>query len=105
MKQIVMKQVQIAFRKLGLTTQVSNETVIATNRIYRKVKIDNINLKFIPKRVDVNDDEIYLVQILDAIKDINKIPATTPNEVVKYLKRDYKKKNLLKIKINLQNLL
>ena len=83
-----------SFRKLGLTTQVSNETVIATNKPYRKVRIDNINLKFIPKRVDVNDDEIYLVQILDAIKDINKIPATTPNDVVKYLKEIIKKESI-----------
>ncbi len=83
-----------SFRKLGLTTQVSNETVIATNKAYRKVKIDNINMKFIPRRVDVNDDEIYLLQILDAIKDINKIPATTPNDVVKYLKKIIKKESI-----------
>lgn len=82
-----------SFRNLGLTTQVSNETVIATSKAYRKVKIDNLNLKFIPKRVDANADEIYLVQILDAIKDINKIPATTPNEVVKYLKEIIKKES------------
>ena len=82
-----------SFRKLGLTTQVSNETVIATNKPYRKVRIDNINLKFIPKRVDAKGDEIYLVQILDAIKDINKIPATTPNDVVKYLKEIIKKES------------
>ena len=85
-----------SFRKLGLTTQVSNETVIATNKPYRKVRIDNINLKFIPKRVDAKGDEIYLVQILDAIKDINKIPATTPNDVVKYLKEIIKEESLEK---------
>lgn len=80
-----------SFRKLGLTTQVSNETVIATNKSYRKIKIDNINLRFVPKVVDAKEDDIYLVQILDAIKDINKIPATTPNEVIKYLKELIKK--------------
>jgi len=83
-----------SFRKLGLTTQISNETTIATTKSYRKIKIDNINLKFIPKRVDVNDDEIYLIQILDAIKDIKRIPGTTPNEVVKYLKDIIKKESL-----------
>ncbi|RXJ95790.1 hypothetical protein CRU94_04025 [Arcobacter sp. AHV-9/2010] len=83
-----------SFRQLGLTTQIANETTIATSRAYRKVKIGNINLKFIPKRVEVKDDEIYLVQILDAIKDINKIPATTPNDVVKYLKEIIKKESL-----------
>jgi hypothetical protein len=83
-----------SFRQLGLTTQIANETTIARNGAYRKVKIDNINLKFIPKRVEAKDDEIYLVQILDAIKDINKIPATTPNEVVKYLKEIIKEESL-----------
>jgi len=83
-----------SFRRLGLTTQIANETTIATNKGYRKVKIDNINLKFVPKKVDAKDDEIYLVQILDAINDIKKIPATTPNEVVKYLKEIIKKESL-----------
>ncbi len=82
-----------SFRQLGLTTQLTTETTIATNRSYRKVKIGNINLKFVPKRVDANEDEIYLVQILDAINDIKRIPATTPNEVVKYLKETIKKES------------
>jgi hypothetical protein len=83
-----------SFRQLGLTTQVANETTIATNKPYRKVRIDNINLKFITKRVDVKDDEIYLLQILDAIKDIKRIPATTPNEVIRYLKEMIQKESL-----------
>ena len=83
-----------SFRRLGLTTQISNEITIATNKPYRKIKIDNINLKFIPKIVDVKDDEVFLVQILDAIKDIKKIPATTPSEVIKFLKEIIKKESI-----------
>lgn len=83
-----------SFRKLGLTTQLSKETTVATNKSYRKIKIDNINLKFVPKRIDAKEDEIYLVQILDAIKDIKKIPATTPTEVVKYLKENIQKESI-----------
>jgi predicted transcriptional regulator of viral defense system len=75
-----------SFRQLGLTTQISKTTTIATNKPYRKVKIDNINLKFVPKRVDVKVEDIYLLQILDAIKDIKKIPATTPSQSFVYLK-------------------
>ncbi|HRL09038.1 MAG TPA: DUF6088 family protein [Aliarcobacter sp.] len=70
-----------SFRKLGLTTQVSNETVIATNKPYRKVRIDNINLK---KFLAFS----FVVQ--------NKIPATTPNDVVKYLKEIIKEESLEK---------
>jgi predicted transcriptional regulator of viral defense system len=83
-----------SFRKLGLTTQVSNEIVIATNQSYRKIKIDNVNLRFVPKIVNVKKDDIHLAQILDAIKDIKKIPATTPNEVIKHLKKIIKKESI-----------
>lgn len=75
-----------SFRQLGLTTQISKTTTIATNKPYRKVQIDNINIKFVPKRVDVKTKDIHLLQILDALKDIKKIPATTPSLAYVYLK-------------------
>ena len=75
-----------SFRKLGLTTQIAKTTIVATNRAYKKVTIDNLEIKFIPKRVDVSKDDIILVQILDALKDITKIPATTPEQVFLSLK-------------------
>jgi len=75
-----------SFRQLGLTTQIANTITIATSKPYQKVEIDNIKLKFIPKRVDVAKEDIYLVQILDALKDIKKIPATTPENAFSYLR-------------------
>jgi len=75
-----------SFRQLGLSTQVAKTTTIATKRAYKKVKIDNIQIKFVPKRVDVSKDDIFLVQILDALKDIKKIPATTPEQAFISLK-------------------
>jgi len=75
-----------SFRKLGLTTQVSKATTVATNGSYKKVDIDNIEIKFVPKRVDISKEDILLVQILDALKDITKIPATTPEQAFVYIK-------------------
>ena len=75
-----------SFRQLGLTTQVAKTTTVATNRPYKKVDIDNIQIKFVPKRVDISKEDIPLVQILDALKDITKIPATTPEQAFVYLK-------------------
>ena len=75
-----------SFRQLGLTTQIATTTTIASSKPYRQIEIDNIKLKFIPKRVDVLKEDIYLVQILDALKDIKKIPATTPQKAFLYLK-------------------
>jgi len=75
-----------SFRQLGLTTQMANTITIATSKPYQKVEIDNIKLKFVPKRVDVTKEDVYLVQVLDALKDIKKIPATTPENAFTYLR-------------------
>ena len=80
-----------SYRQLGLTTQVAKSTTIATNKSYKKVELDNIKIKFVPKRVDVPKDDILLVQILDAIKDIKKIPDNTPEKAFGYLKEIIKK--------------
>jgi hypothetical protein len=82
-----------SFRQLGLTTQIANTTTIATNKPYRQIEIDNIKLKFVPKRVDVPREDVLLVQILDALKDIKKIPATTPQKAFVYLKSLIKKQD------------
>ncbi len=74
------------FRQLGLTTQVANNIVLASNKQYKKVVIDNITVQFVPARVSVEQDSIYLLQILDALKDIKKIPATTPSMTVQRIK-------------------
>jgi len=80
-----------SFRQLGLTTQVAKTTTIATNKPYKKIELDNIKIKFVPKRVDVPKDDILLVQILDALKDIKKIPDSTPEKAFGYLKEIIKK--------------
>ena len=87
-----------SFRKLGLTTQVANVITIATSKPYRQVQIDNIKLKFIPKKVDAPDEDIYLIQILDALKDIKKIPGTSPNDALLYIKNILKKEPESKLK-------
>lgn len=75
-----------SFRKLGLTTQVANITTIATNQSSRKVKLGNLNLKFVKKRVNAPKKYSLLLQILDALKDIKNIPDTTASEALEYLK-------------------
>lgn len=80
-----------SFRQLGLTTQVAKTTTIATNKQYKKIELDNIKIKFVPKRVDIQKDDILLVQILDALKDIKKIPDSTPEKAFGYLKEIIRK--------------
>jgi len=73
-------------RRLGLTTQVSKRIVIAINKPSREIKLDNINLKLVQVVANAPKTDIYLLQILDAIKDIKKIPATTPEKTFIILK-------------------
>jgi len=75
-----------SFRKLGLTTQVPNVITIASDRSNQRVKVDNLNIKFVRKRVDAPANQTYLLKILDALKDIKSIPGTSVNEALKKLK-------------------
>ena len=88
-----------AFRQLGLTTQVAKTRTIATKKRYtRKIEIDNTVLQFIPKRVDAPKEDADLLQILDALKDIKKIPATTPQKIFLSIKNIIKNLNIQKQK-------
>ncbi len=75
-----------AFRKLGLTTQVANSITIATDKTYKKVILDNLIIKFVPKRKDVPKKYVTLLQMLDALKDIKKIPDSSSDDVILTIK-------------------
>ncbi len=82
-----------SFRQLGLTTQVPNVITIATDKSNRRIKVDNLNIKFVRKRVNAPKKYTKLLQILDALKDIKSIPDTTPSEALLYLKNYISKLN------------
>ncbi len=70
-----------AFAKMGLTTQISTEILIGTNN-YRKPRIRNgYSIRFVSQKNKIDEGSIDLLRLLDAIKMINEIPATTPSEV------------------------
>ena len=75
-----------SLRQLGLTTQISNDITIASDKPARRVKVDNINIRFVKSRVIVPKKYIFLLQILDALKDIKSIPDTSPSEALQRLK-------------------
>jgi predicted transcriptional regulator of viral defense system len=77
-----------SYRRLGLTTQVANVIVIASDIASKSVKLGEVNIKFVPKRVkDIPQEDIVLLQILDALQDIKKIPDTTPTKALGILKK------------------
>jgi len=63
-----------AFNKLGLTTQLSNTIQIGTNIDRKPKKRGKYNIRFIRQKNTIYKDNIYLLQILDSIRFIKRIP-------------------------------
>ena len=62
------------YNKLGLTTQVSNTIQIGSNDTRPQFKRGRYTIAFIRQKNDITKDNIPLLQILDAIRYIKKIP-------------------------------
>lgn len=65
------------YNQLGLTTQVSNTIQIGKNEIRPNFKRERYNIAFIKQKNTITKENIPLLQILDAIRYIKKIPDAT----------------------------
>ncbi|MWB95151.1 hypothetical protein GON26_12335 [Flavobacterium sp. GA093] len=65
------------YNQLGLTTQLSNTIQIAKNEIRPMLKRDRYTIKFIKQKNTITKENVPLLQILDSIRYIKKIPDTT----------------------------
>lgn len=82
-----------AYNALGLTTQISSYIQIGTNKSRRAVKRDKYTISFILQQNTITKKNIEILRILDAIRFIREIPATTPNEACIRLKEIIKDLN------------
>lgn len=62
------------YNSLGLTTQVSNTIQIGKNQVRPKFKRERYTISFITQKNTITKDNIPLLQILDAMRYIKKIP-------------------------------
>jgi len=62
------------YNRMGLTTQVPNIIKIACRSKKIKISIGVLKGTSVKSYVDVTDNNFYLLEILDALKDFNKIP-------------------------------
>ena len=88
------------YNQLGLTTQVSNTIQIGKNEIRPSFKRDRYTIDFIKQKNNITKDNIPLLQILDAIRYIKKIPDTTiTNSCIRFIAilRQLKETDLLLI--------
>lgn len=65
------------YNQLGLTTQVSNTIQIGRNEVRPKLKRGHYTIAFIKQKNTITKENVFLLQMLDAIKYIKKIPDTT----------------------------
>ena len=62
------------YNKLGLTTQVSNTIQIGKNQIRPNFKRDRYTIAFVQQKNIITKENIPFLQLLDAIRNIKKIP-------------------------------
>ncbi len=75
-----------AYNALGLTTQISSYIQIGTSKSRRSVKRGEYTISFISQQNAITKQNVEILRILDAVRFIREIPATTPNDACIRLK-------------------
>jgi len=65
------------YNQLGLTTQVSNTIQIGKNQVRPNFKRERYTISFVKQKNTITKENIPLLQLLDAIRYIKKIPDAT----------------------------
>ncbi len=78
------------YNQMGLTTQMTNQYTIASNKFRKAIQKGRINIRFVKTYSDITEKNIPLLQLLDAVKDINSIPGTEPNVALELIKTKLK---------------
>lgn len=73
------------YNRMGLTTQVSNSLIIARNGRLLAKEINGYKIKFVSQPIKINQKDIPLLQLLDAIKEIKHIPDTSVDKSINIL--------------------
>ncbi|MGM9794675.1 MAG: DUF6088 family protein, partial [Candidatus Aphodosoma sp.] len=75
-----------AFAQLGLTTQISSKILIGSATYRRPIKRGGYDISFIKQSNKITEESIKYFRMLDALRFIKIIPATTPDNVVVIMK-------------------
>ena len=94
------------FASMGLTTQITSSITIGSNKYRRPLTRNGYKISFLLQQNAITRKNIPLLRILDAIRQIRDIPATTPNESVAIITEivrnldDEKQKKLAKLAVS-----
>ena len=78
------------YNELLLTTQIANIIQIGTNRYRRPLKRGNYKILFVLQPNKITKTNFRFLQILDAVRFVRSIPATTTDEACKRLIQIFK---------------
>ena len=71
-----------AFASMGLTTQISSSILVGTNKYRRPITRHGVKISFLLQENAITSSNIPLLRLLDALRLIKEIPATSPDECV-----------------------
>jgi hypothetical protein len=97
------------YNQLGLTTQVPRTITLATNGARKVQDFGTIRIKSVPSRAPVRQSEVLLLQYLDAIRDIKRIPDSNPDDTADSLAKrlsdlpEKQRERLQKLALNYYN--
>ena len=74
------------YNQLGLTTQIPRTISIAINGGRQEKELGTIRIKTIVTRIPIKEKDVTLLQYLDALKDIKKIPDSGVNFSLKVMR-------------------
>ena len=75
------------YNRLGLTTQIPKTVTVATNRAAQTKDFGTIRIKTTPRRAPITDANVPLLELLDVLRDVKKIPDAKVDDVVKAIAR------------------
>lgn len=73
------------YNRLGLTTQVPKTVTVALTGTRQKKDLGTLRVKLVPSRAPISEQTIPLLELLDALKDIRRIPGATPSSALALL--------------------
>lgn len=87
------------YNRMGLTTQIPKRIKIASRD--KRITVLRGSIKATPTKsyVDVTDNNFYLLELLDSLKDFNKIPDLDKNSAIKIISKILKDLNPRELKL------
>lgn len=78
------------YNRMGLTTQVPKNIRVASRSKRIVTKVGSIQVKPVKSYVDVTNENYYLMELLDVLKDFKTIPDTEKGQVIKFILQKFK---------------